>query len=58
LLLPSLDLKRRQLAAEREVCQRELEQAGLRAETLEGLVVRAFPMLAGETEGSRGWCAS
>jgi len=53
-LPPSLDLKRRQLATEREVCQRELEQAGLRAETLEGAVARACQMLADEAERLTG----
>lgn len=47
-VLPSLDLKRRQLAAEREVARRQLEEALARAASIAAEVGKACPMLAHE----------
>lgn len=47
-VLPSLDLKRRQLGAERETARRQLEQARSRAAAIAAEVGRSCPMLAHE----------
>jgi V/A-type H+-transporting ATPase subunit D len=47
-VLPSLDLKRRQLAAEREVARRQLEEARAKAASIAAEVGKACPMLAHE----------
>jgi V/A-type H+-transporting ATPase subunit D len=47
-VLPSLDLKRRQLGAEREAARRQLEQTRARATAIAAAVGRSCPMLAHE----------
>ncbi len=47
-VLPSLDLKRRQLSAEREKARRSLRQAQERAADLEPEISRSMPMLAND----------
>ncbi|CAK6695057.1 V-type ATP synthase subunit D [Synechococcus sp. BA-124 BA4] len=47
-VLPSLDLKRRQLGAEREAARRQLEQARARAAEITAEVGKSCPMLAHE----------
>lgn len=47
-VLPSLDLKRRQLGAEREEARRQLQQARERAAAIAAEVGRSCPMLAHE----------
>lgn len=47
-VLPSLDLKRRQLGAEREQARRQLQEARTRAAAIAAEVGRACPMLAHE----------
>jgi V/A-type H+-transporting ATPase subunit D len=45
-VLPSLDLKRRQLSAEREKARRELANARRLADDLEPIIAHSLPMLA------------
>ncbi|CAK6692479.1 V-type ATP synthase subunit D [Synechococcus sp. CBW1107] len=47
-VLPSLDLKRRQLSAEREAARHQLEEAQTRAAAIEAEVGKSCPMLAHE----------
>ncbi|MFQ6538003.1 MULTISPECIES: V-type ATP synthase subunit D [Aphanothece] len=47
-VLPSLDLKRRQLGAEREAARRQLEEARARAAAIAAEVGQSCPMLAHE----------
>jgi V/A-type H+-transporting ATPase subunit D len=48
-VLPSLDLKRRQLSAEREKARRSLQQAQEKAAKLEPEIARNIPMLANDS---------
>jgi V/A-type H+-transporting ATPase subunit D len=48
-VLPSLDLKRRQISAEREKASRELQEATGRASDLESHIASRIPMLANDT---------